>query len=87
MNPLLQYILLKRAKKRLKPKSGDQAILKREIVKELRKSHVEFVHSVKQMVFISIGVFSAGFGLNGFLLPNQFIDGGVTGYRYSLIFH
>ncbi len=84
MNPLLQYILLKRAKKRLKPKSGDQAILKREIVTELRKSHVEFVHSVKQMVFISIGVFSAGFGLNGFLLPNQFIDGGVTGVSLLL---
>jgi uncharacterized membrane-anchored protein YitT (DUF2179 family) len=26
-----------------------------------------------------LGVLSAGFGLRGFLLPNQFIDGGVTG--------
>lgn len=79
MNPLLQYILLQRAKRRLKSKSGDQAILKRHIVNELRKGHVEFVHSVKEMVFISMGVLSAGFGLNGFLLPNQFIDGGATG--------
>ena len=26
-----------------------------------------------------VGVFSAAFGLEGFLLTNQFIDGGVTG--------
>jgi uncharacterized membrane-anchored protein YitT (DUF2179 family) len=26
-----------------------------------------------------LGVFSAGFGLRGFLLPNKFIDGGVVG--------
>jgi uncharacterized membrane-anchored protein YitT (DUF2179 family) len=28
---------------------------------------------------ISIGVLAAGFGLRGFLLPNQFLDGGATG--------
>ncbi|WP_299214260.1 YitT family protein [uncultured Aquimarina sp.] len=84
MNPLLQYILLLRAKKRLKTKSGNQAILKRQIVTELRKGHVEFVHSVKEIIFISAGVLSAGFGLNGFLLPNQFIDGGATGVSLLL---
>jgi len=30
-------------------------------------------------LFIVIGVFCAAFGLKGFLLPNLFIDGGVTG--------
>jgi uncharacterized membrane-anchored protein YitT (DUF2179 family) len=29
--------------------------------------------------FISLGIFSADFGLKGFLLPSGFIDGGVTG--------
>ena len=33
----------------------------------------------KDIVFISIGILSAGFGLKGFLLPIGFIDGGVTG--------
>lgn len=33
----------------------------------------------KDIIFISLGIFSAGFGLKGFLLPNGFIDGGVTG--------
>ncbi len=29
--------------------------------------------------FLALGVLSAGLGLRGFLLPNTFIDGGVTG--------
>jgi len=33
----------------------------------------------KGATFPLIGVLSAGFGLHGFLLPNDFIDGGVTG--------
>lgn len=33
----------------------------------------------KELCFLTIGVLSAGFGLHGFLLPNEFIDGGVTG--------
>jgi uncharacterized membrane-anchored protein YitT (DUF2179 family) len=34
---------------------------------------------IKDIVFISLGILSAGFWLKGFLLPNGFIDGGVTG--------
>ena len=34
---------------------------------------------VKDFVFITLGVFSAAFGLKGFLLTNHFIDGGATG--------
>jgi uncharacterized membrane-anchored protein YitT (DUF2179 family) len=33
----------------------------------------------RQAVFILLGIFSAALGLKGFLLPNEFIDGGVTG--------
>jgi len=39
--------------------------------------------SVKQYVtdalFIIAGIFSAAFGFKGFLLPNEFTDGGATG--------
>jgi uncharacterized membrane-anchored protein YitT (DUF2179 family) len=35
--------------------------------------------SVRSSVFILLGVLAAGFGLRGFLMPNHFIDGGVTG--------
>ena len=34
---------------------------------------------LKDTVFILIGIFSAGFGLKGFLIPNSFIDGGAMG--------
>src|SRR6185503_1653982 len=34
---------------------------------------------IRSVLFVLIGVLSAGFGLKGFLMPNDFIDGGVTG--------
>lgn len=43
-----------------------------------------FIELMKDMLFIALGILSAGFGLKGFLLPNEFIDGGVTGI--SLLF-
>jgi len=36
-------------------------------------------HHLKGALLIIVGISSASFGLKGFLLPNQFIDGGVTG--------
>lgn len=35
--------------------------------------------NAKDILFISLGVASAGFGLKSFLLPNHFLDGGITG--------
>lgn len=37
------------------------------------------INGLKDSVFILLGILSAGFGLQGFLLPNGFIDGGVMG--------
>jgi uncharacterized membrane-anchored protein YitT (DUF2179 family) len=34
---------------------------------------------IRSGLFVLLGIFSAGFGLKGFLMPNHFIDGGVTG--------
>ncbi|MFT5737898.1 MAG: uncharacterized membrane-anchored protein YitT (DUF2179 family) [Maribacter sp.] len=34
---------------------------------------------LKDVFFILLGIFSAAFGLESFLLPNKFIDGGATG--------
>ena len=36
-------------------------------------------HRLINALFVIFGIFSAGFGLNGFLLSSRFIDGGVTG--------
>lgn len=34
---------------------------------------------IRSALLVALGVLSAGFGLKGFLMPNDFIDGGVTG--------
>ncbi len=57
------------------------------MIKQLKKktsvkqkySSKEFWKLVREISFIALGIISASFGLKGFLLPNSFIDGGVTG--------
>ena len=44
--------------------------------KELKSKVSNFL---KDFFFIVVGILSAGFGLKSFLIPNNFIDGGVTG--------
>ncbi|MXV52310.1 DUF2179 domain-containing protein [Pedobacter sp. HMF7647] len=49
---------------------------------KLNKRYRRFVQlqkEAKNVLLIILGVFSAAFGLKGFLVPNHFIDGGVTG--------
>jgi uncharacterized membrane-anchored protein YitT (DUF2179 family) len=48
-------------------------------LRQLRTQRIEWERKIKDVVFITSGVFSASFGLKGFLLPNQFLDGGVMG--------
>jgi uncharacterized membrane-anchored protein YitT (DUF2179 family) len=52
--------------------------------KKFRRFRTGFFYSLKNSVFIIIGIISAAFGLKGFLLPNQFIDGGATGISLLL---
>ncbi len=40
---------------------------------------IEIRNITLSIILIILGVFSAGLGLKGFLIPNDFIDGGVTG--------
>ncbi len=42
------------------------------------------VATIKGIFYIVAGILSAGFGLKGFVLPNNFIDGGVTGVSILL---
>ena len=46
---------------------------------KVKKAEVEVAHWAEEVSLITLGVVAAGFGLRGFLLPNSFIDGGVTG--------
>ena len=85
MNPIVSKILVDVARKRLKKKQDQQNTVSKQDVKPLVKQmYVELTHALKEYMFIAIGVFSAGFGLKGFLLPNSFIDGGATGISLLL---
>ena len=47
--------------------------------KRYRELKITLRRHVKDTLFIIAGIFSASFGLKGFILYNEFIDGGATG--------
>jgi len=75
MKPIFQFIINELTKQKLKKNK----IELNEIEKEIINTRVEFTHLIRDSFFILLGIISAAFGLKGFLLPNSFIDGGVTG--------
>ena len=50
-----------------------------ENAQKYRRWKIDLRKNIRDAVIILIGVFSAAFGLEGFLLKNHFIDGGATG--------
>ena len=84
MNPFISKLLVIIARQRIKEKQSSKPVSQRQIVPLVRNLQVELTHAIKEYFFIIIGVFSAAFGLKGFLLPNQFIDGGATGISLLL---
>ena len=84
MNPFFAKILVNAARKRLEAKRPRQAITQSEIAPVAKIIEVEWAHAIKEYIFIAIGILSASFGLKGFLLPNNFIDGGATGISLLL---
>jgi uncharacterized membrane-anchored protein YitT (DUF2179 family) len=64
----------------------DKQVLSRYMTaKGVREGRKKALHIARDIAFLLAGVLSAGFGLKGFLLPNDFIDGGVMGI--SLLIH
>jgi len=84
MNPLISKLLVNIARKRLEDKNTRKPVSTNELAPIVKTLRVELSHAIKEYFFIIIGVFSAGFGLKGFLLPNNFIDGGATGISLLL---
>jgi uncharacterized membrane-anchored protein YitT (DUF2179 family) len=78
MNPLFQKIIIASVKhSQGKDLKHDNSTYN--FAKAFYKLKITTLHLLKDSVLIAIGILSAGFGLEGFLLPNSFIDGGVTG--------
>lgn len=76
MNILIRYFILDRRKK-----TGEieKAYTRYQLAKEFRVARLSVLSSVKDGFFMILGIASAAFGLESFLLPNSFIDGGATG--------
>ncbi|MEO0527419.1 MAG: YitT family protein, partial [Bacteroidota bacterium] len=51
----------------------------KESITEKNTLSIDYKLMLKDGFFLVLGIFSAAFGLDSFLLPNQFIDGGATG--------
>lgn len=58
--------------------------LTRNSTKNKKNTLKKSLNLLRDCIFIALGIVSAGFGLKGFLLPNSFIDGGVTGISLIL---
>lgn len=58
---------------------GDPDYSRYELAKGYRELKINFLRLLRDIFFMLAGIFSAAFGLEGFLLPNDFIDGGATG--------
>lgn len=52
--------------------------------KEAHRQKARIKRELRNIGFIVVGILTAGFGLESFLLPNKFIDGGVTGISLLL---
>ena len=50
-----------------------------EIENGMKELKIIIIRYIKDILLITLGIFSAAFGFKGFLLTNHFIDGGATG--------
>jgi len=84
MNPQFLNIIRLQIQKTL-GKTDKQILSRYMSAKRVKQERQNALHTARDVLFMLLGVLSAGFELKGFLIPNDFIDGGVTGI--SLLIH
>ncbi|MBK7174715.1 MAG: YitT family protein [Bacteroidales bacterium] len=81
MNPLWTQIViqsvLRNKKKSESETSGVYSSFA--LAKGYRVLRITIFRAIKDIILVTLGIFSAAFGLKGFLLTNNFIDGGAMG--------
>lgn len=75
MNSLWTKIILNTTLRKKKLSQYSNYVL----AKGLKQFQIILKRRLIQLFLLGMGVLSAGFGLKGFLLPNEFIDGGAVG--------
>jgi hypothetical protein len=76
MNPFFQRVIIDtvlRNKKKEAP--GKTRYTPYEIAKAYHEFKISAVDFFRDVIYISLGILSATFGLKGFLIPRDFIDG------------
>ena len=82
MRPILNRIIREIVRMQFKKKQLEPTYP--QVEKSVKLATIEFRHILQDSFLIVMGGLSASFGLIGFLLPNAFIDGGVTGISLIL---
>jgi uncharacterized membrane-anchored protein YitT (DUF2179 family) len=83
MNPFWQSIIIQIVTD-LKTKENQKPFSRYRIAKMYREWRITWKSRFKSVILITIGIFLAAFGFKGFLLTNDFIDGGSTGISLLL---
>ncbi len=79
MNRYIKRFLIQTVLRPEKKASDPTEYTTYELAKAYWEFRVTFISLAKDIALIIMGIGSAVFGLRGFLLPNDFIDGGATG--------
>jgi len=81
-----RYFTLTAVKERdtKKKENLQHLLIKQELAKTLKKNSHPLYLLFQDIFLIVIGILIAGFALKGFLVPNHFFDGGVTGISLLL---
>ena len=79
MNSFLRDLVIRFVVRPHHPDLPEEEISAFVIAKGFRELRITLWYIVKDAMLIGLGVASAAFGLESFLLPNNFIDGGATG--------
>ncbi len=79
MNPIFTQIVAYNSRKAKKQLHNIQPLSRYQSARQFRDFKLTTKRLAKDSFLIILGIASAAFGLESFLLPNKFIDGGATG--------
>ncbi|MFN8354163.1 MAG: YitT family protein [Spirosomataceae bacterium] len=84
MKSLLKQFIIRVILRREASTQQRQEFSRYRIAKGFRELRIILFRYAKDAILLLAGIASAAFGLESFLLPNQFIDGGITGISLLL---
>jgi uncharacterized membrane-anchored protein YitT (DUF2179 family) len=84
MSPFWKQVIIQTTLRHKDPNAEKKIYSPYELAKGMKALRQNVAQQVRDAFLIVLGIFSAAFGFKGFLLTNQFIDGGATGISLLL---